>query len=114
MKFAAFLITFIYVAVGWVFFRSPSVESALTLLGHIGSDFSWDYLPPFLSTRLVWMLFLVLGFALHGLRKRHSDRLSEWFVRSPWLVKLLIFVVVMQLVINFRQDSVQPFIYAQF
>ena len=114
VKFAAFLITFIYVAVGWVFFRSPSVESALTLLGHIGSDFSWDYLPPFLSTRLVWMLFLVLGFALHGLRKRHSDRLSEWFVRSPWLVKLLIFVVVMQLVINFRQDSVQPFIYAQF
>ena len=114
VKFAAFLITFIYVTVGWVFFRSPSVESALTLLGHIGSDFSWDYLPPFLSTRLVWMLFLVLGFALHGLRKRHSDRLSEWFVRSPWLVKLLIFVVVMQLVINFRQDSVQPFIYAQF
>lgn len=114
VKGAAFFITFLYVTVGWVFFRSSSVESALTLLGHIGSDFSWDYLPPFISTRLVWMLFVVIGFALHGLRKRHSDRLSEWFVRSPWLVKLLIFVVVVQLVINFRQDSVQPFIYAQF
>ena len=114
VKTIAFAITFLYVTIGWVFFRSPSVESALTLLGHIGTDFSWDYLPPFLSTRLVWMLFLVFGFALHALRKRHSDRLSDWFVRAPWLVKLLIFVLVMQLVINFRQDSVQPFIYAQF
>ena len=114
VKLAAFFITFLYVTIGWVFFRSPSVESALTLLGHIGSDFSWDYLAPFFSTRWVWMSFVVIGFALHGLRKRHSDRLSDWFVRSPWLVKLLIFVVVMQLVINFRQDTVQPFIYAQF
>lgn len=114
VKLAAFFITFLYVTIGWVFFRSPSVDSALTLLGHIGSDFSWDYLAPFFSTRWVWMSFVAIGFALHGLRKRHSDRLSEWFVRSPWLVKLLIFVVVMQLVINFRQDTVQPFIYAQF
>lgn len=114
VRFLAFLITFVYVAVAWVFFRSPSVESALTLLGRIGSDFSWDYLPPFLNTRFVWVLFLVLGYALHGLRKRHATSLSDWFVRSPWLVKLLIFIVVMQLVINFRQDSVQPFIYAQF
>ncbi len=114
VKLAAFFITFLYVTIGWVFFRSPSVDSALTLLGHIGSDFSWDYLAPFFSTRWVWMSFVVIGFALHGLRKRHSDRLSDWFVRSPWLVKLLIFVVVMQLVINFRQDTVQPFIYAQF
>lgn len=114
VKLVAWFITFVFVAVAWVFFRSPSVETAVTLLNHIAVDFSWDYLPPFVSTRFMWTLFLVLGFALHGLRKKHSDRLGDWFVRSPWLVKLAIFIIVMQLVINFRQDNVQPFIYAQF
>ena len=114
VKLVAWFITFVFVAVAWVFFRSPSVETAVPLLNHIAVDFSWDYLPPFVSTRFMWTLFLVLGFALHGLRKKHSDRLGDWFVRSPWLVKLAIFIIVMQLVINFRQDNVQPFIYAQF
>ena len=77
------------------------------------------YEPPLfklITFLLVVALFVafVLGFALHGLRKSHSEKLKDWFVRSPWLVKLVIFILVMQLVINFRQDNVQPFIYAQF
>ena len=114
VKIIATFITFVFVMVAWVFFRSSSVDTAVTLLNHIAVDFSWDYLPPFVSTRLMWTLFLVLGFALHGLRKSHSEKLKDWFVRSPWLVKLVIFILVMQLVINLRQDNVQPFIYAQF
>ena len=69
---------------------------------------------PFVTRRTTWTIFLVLGYALHAMRERHVERLKEWFVRSPWTFKLILLLVVLQLVINFRQNSVQPFIYAQF
>ena len=114
VRMVCFLITFIFVMVAWIFFRATSVDSAVTIITHIATDFSWDYLPPFFDTRMMWSIFLIVGFLLHGIRKSQADTLKDWFIRSPWLVKLLLFIIVMQLVINFRQDNVQPFIYAQF
>ncbi len=43
-----------------------------------------------------------------------SDKAAAWFVRTPWLVKLLIFISVVQLVLELRGESVAPFIYFQF
>lgn len=114
VRVVCFVITFVFVMVAWIFFRATSVEGAITVITQIATDFSWDYLPPFFDTRMMWSIFLILGFLLHGIRKSQADTLKEWFIRSPWLVKLILFIIVMQLVINFRQDNVQPFIYAQF
>ena len=36
------------------------------------------------------------------------------FVRSPWPVKLLIFLVVVQCVVELQEQDVSPFIYFQF
>ena len=42
------------------------------------------------------------------------DRLRDLFVRSPWIIKFVLFVAVVQLVISFASADVQPFIYTQF
>jgi hypothetical protein len=36
------------------------------------------------------------------------------FVESPWMLKLILLVVTIQLLINFSTGSIQPFIYSQF
>lgn len=108
------LITFIFVAAAWVFFASPSVDTAVTVLSRSVQDFSWDYLVPFYNARPTWCIFLLLGYGFHFISERRAHRAQAWFIRAPWLIKFFLFVITVQLVINFSQESVRPFIYAQF
>lgn len=114
VRFIAWLITFSYVAFAWIFFRAPSLDNAYAVINQIGTDFSWDYLVPFIKARPMWSVFVFLGLWLHTIRSHDYKWMQHLFVKAPWIVKLIIFLIVMQLVINFRQDNVQPFIYAQF
>ena len=114
VRFAAWLLTFVFICASWVFFRADSVSKALTIFGRVFTDWDWAYLPYFVQARPAWTVFVVLGFALHAIHRRGYLWLQRTFVRSPWLVKLLIFAIAVQLVVNFRLDYVQPFIYSQF
>ena len=57
---------------------------------------------------------MVIIIALHALPLGWLDRASRWFVDAPWIVKLLIFIVVVQLTLQFMSAEVKPFIYFQF
>lgn len=115
VRFIALLITFTYVSVAWIFFRAHDLESVFAIINQIVTDFSWDYLVPFVKARPVWSLFVLLGFGLHFIiRCNHYQWLQKRFICTPFIIKLVIFLVVVQLIINFRQDNVAPFIYAQF
>ncbi|MBP5258079.1 MAG: MBOAT family protein [Prevotella sp.] len=114
VRFAAWLITFVFINFSWVFFRAHDMQTAWQIINHSIADFSWDYLPPFVFARPIWMLFVMLGFVLHSIRKTDADWLCQRFINSHWLVKLAVFVIAIQLVVTFRSDTPQPFIYAQF
>lgn len=114
VKFGAWLLTFCYVTFAWVFFRATSLDSAWLIIERIATDFDPAYFVPFCRARPVWMLFAVTAYALHAIRRGGYERLRLWFVGTPWVVKLIIFLVAAQLIINFRTANVQPFIYAQF
>lgn len=114
VRFGAWLLTFVYVCVAWVFFRSADMDTALTLLHHTVSDFNIGYVVPFVTARPLWTAIVFGGLALCALRQRHADWLCRMFVRAPWVVKLIVFAVIVQLVINISQSNVRPFIYEQF
>lgn len=114
VKIVSWTMMFTFVCVSWIFFRARDIDTALTLISHIGSDFSLDYFMPFLKARPMWLAFVLLGLELHSIRSDDYHWLEQKFVGSPWLFKLLAYAVVIQLVISFRQDNVQPFIYTQF
>lgn len=114
VKGVCWLITFCYVMFAWIFFRATSLESAGLIIERIATDFSIDYFIPFCKARPVWITFTVVAYALHATRLSTYEKLREWFVGTHWVVKLIIFLIAVQLVVNFRTASVQPFIYAQF
>lgn len=114
VKFCSWLLTFTYVAFAWTFFRSQDMHTAMTIFHQIFSDFSLAYLKPFVETRLTWTVFVIAGFALHGVRQHHVDKLKGYYINSPWTLKLIMLFVVLQVVINYRLSDIQPFIYAQF
>ncbi len=114
VKLGSWMLTFLYVSFAWIFFRAPDMQTAITILSKIGNDFSLSYLQPFIETRMTWTVFVVLGFALHGVRQKHVDKLKSIYADTPWTLKLILLFVVLQLVINYRLSDIQPFIYAQF
>ncbi len=114
IKAVSWTLTMIFLIATWVFFRAPDMPTAMAVFNQIFTNFDIAYLPPFVQTRAMWCAVLVVASAFHALRYRQTLRLSALFVRAHWLVKLIVFICVVQLVVSFAQSSVQPFIYAQF
>lgn len=114
VQFCSWLLTFLFVTILWIFFRSSDMAQATALITRIATDFDLSYAIPFLKARAVWCLFIILIFLWHTLNIESYERLRRWFIQYPWWIKVLIFGIVVQLVIQFQTGSVQPFIYFQF
>jgi D-alanyl-lipoteichoic acid acyltransferase DltB (MBOAT superfamily) len=113
-RVVSWLITFSFVAFLWIFFRANSFQAAGQVISGIFTDFEWAYLPVFIERRLIWCLMLAVIFGLHFVPTRIWDKWRERFIAAPWWVKLVIFIVLIQLVLQFASATVQPFLYSQF
>jgi D-alanyl-lipoteichoic acid acyltransferase DltB (MBOAT superfamily) len=87
---------------------------AWSMIAKIGTDMDLAYVPPFMEVRYIWVLVMILGFAMHSTPTKWNTRILEAYVKSPYLVKLVVFLILVQLVIQFKSENVQPFIYFQF
>ena len=108
------VITYIFVSFCWIFFRADSWSDACYIIGNIFTNFHADYLPVFVDVRLTWCIFIGVLIVAHSLPTRWWHKLGDTFVRMPWILKLAVFIIVIQLVLQFRGESVSPFIYFQF
>ena len=113
VRAASWLVTMTFVALLWVFFRADSWADSWTVVSSVFRDFSAAYIPAFAAARSLWLILMLVIVVSHCLPTRFWESAQAWFVRSPWIVKLLIFIVVVQLVIELRTESVSPFIYFQ-
>ncbi|MCR4853602.1 MAG: MBOAT family protein [Prevotella sp.] len=107
-------VTFVFLLFTWVFFRSPDIPTALSLINRIFTDFDIAYAPPFFGARPMYSLFLIIGYSFLFMHDRTFRLLERMFVESPWMLKLILMIVTIQLLINFSTGSIQPFIYSQF
>lgn len=112
--FIFWLITFIYVSLLWVFFRAASFEDSVLIIKNIFVDFDFGQIPQFFEARKVWCIMMIALVAFHFIPQRWADICQDTFIKSPWILKLLIFLAVIQLVIEFMSEEVAPFIYFQF
>ncbi|MDE6392896.1 MAG: MBOAT family protein [Muribaculaceae bacterium] len=112
--FISWSVTFVYVSLLWVFFRAASFEDSMLIISNIFVDFNWNQIPQFFEARMVWCVMMVSLIVFHFVPQRLADRVQYIFVRSPWIVKLVCFLTVVQLVIEFMSEEVAPFIYFQF
>lgn len=110
----AVALTFTFVAIAWVFFRSENVASACQLLSRSIVDFDIAYLIPFVKARPWWCVLTLIPLAAQAIGRRGFQRLQTRFILLPWIVKLLLFLLTIQLILQFQTSNVQPFIYYQF
>ena len=110
----SWLLTFTFVMVMWVFFRASSFTDAWTVLSNVVTRMDIQHLGEFIVARRVWCIMLVVAYALHFVPTLLLEMAREAFIGSLWIVKLMAFMVVVQLVIEFAGADVAPFIYFQF
>ena len=110
----SWLMTFTLVTFLWIFFRANTFQAAGQVINGIFTDFEWAYLPVFIERRVTWCIMLAIIFGLHFVPARVWEKMREWFIGTQWWVKLLMFIVLIQLVLQFASATVQPFLYSQF
>lgn len=114
VKALSWFVTMTVVALLWVFFRADSWTDSWLIIKNAFTDFSLDYALPFASARMLWLIMMLVIIVAHAFPTNFWGRAAAAFVKSPWIIKLLIFIVVVQLVIELRGEDVAPFIYFQF
>ena len=107
-------ITFIYLSFLLVLFRSATIPDAIQIYESIFTQFDIREFPQFCETRDVWCIMMLILFVVHFIPKSWDNYMQDIFIKSPWIIKLLCFLIVVQLVIEFMSAEVQPFIYFQF
>ncbi len=110
----SWLITFHFVAFLWVYFRASSFYEANLFIIHIVTNFDCAYFIPFLQARYLFCLMLSLGFTIHFMPNSFKNQLFGYFSKMPFWGKTVIFVIVIQTMIQLRSETIQPFIYFQF
>lgn len=114
VKFVSWLLAFIFIVITMTIFGAGDVGTSWTVVRKSFTEFDPAYFTFFVRARYTWCILLTIIFALHFVPVRVYERLTTWFVGCHWLVKLLIFVAVVQMVIQFSSAEVKPFIYNQF
>lgn len=114
VKTLSCMITFVFVSLLWVFFRADSFESSVILIQSAFENLDIAYIPVFWSVRYEWCIMMILLIVSHFIPDSICNKVQDMFVKSPWIVKLLIFLVVVQFVIEYMSEEVAPFIYNQF
>ena len=114
VKFVSWLLAFIFIVITMTIFGAGDVGTSWTVIRKSFTEFDPAYFTFFVKARYTWCILLTVIFALHFVPVKIYERLTSWFVGCHWLVKLLIFVAVVHLVIQFSSAEVKPFIYNQF
>lgn len=114
VKALGWTLTMLFVMLLWVFFRADSFGDSVNIIVHAFTDFRLDYVAPFASVRWLWLVIITVIIVAHALPTAAWRKAEAWFVRVPWIVKLVLFIVVVQLVLELQGEDVAPFIYFQF
>lgn len=107
-------LTMLYVSLLFVIFRADSLTDSWLIIKNIFTNFDIAYLWPFVQVRYVWLAMVLFIIVAHSLPRRWYQLMQQWFVESNWCIKLVLFIIVVQFVIQFMSENVAPFIYFQF
>jgi D-alanyl-lipoteichoic acid acyltransferase DltB (MBOAT superfamily) len=110
----SWFITFHFVAFLWIFFRAGTFDEALVSITTIFGQFDPAYILPFIQARTIFSILLVTGMIFTFIPFQYKENIKLFFFRAPLIVKAVVFILIIQLIIQFQSESVQPFIYFQF
>lgn len=113
-RFLAILLTFHLVCFSWLFFAGSTFEASAAMLTQIFTNFQPQLITQFVAGYPEVTALMVLGFTLHFLPTRWSERFESLMGRTSSMVMALLLAAMIVWVIQVKGSEVQPFIYFKF
>jgi alginate O-acetyltransferase complex protein AlgI len=108
-KFAGSVLTFHFVLLTWIFFRSANLDTALEILGQIANfRFSFD------NTTPAFLFVLLAGAAAHFIPKSWFEGSIISFSRTPALIQSAALALLVFAIRRVASTGAAPFIYTRF
>ena len=107
-------ITLHFVVVLWIFFRADSFSTAWLMIERVFTSFDWAIIPVFYQTRSLFVWLMLAAVAIHAIPSSRFSEVEKAYIRTPFLVKAIAFILLIQCILQLGTSEVQPFIYFQF
>ncbi len=108
------ILTFAFVAAGWIVFRSRTPEESVNILSRIIFHFGADALPGFLSAYRWPLLMLLFAYSWHFLPEKWISSAFARLMKFQWAGIGLMMIMLMLIILWFRHLGSPPPIYIQF
>ena len=107
-------ITFNFISILWVFFRSADTPAALASLNKIFFDTNLTQIIGFYMARKEVLLFLILSSAFIFLIHYLKPFIIKCYNKVPIYISVVLIIIFFQIIIQVKDNIVEPFIYFQF
>ena len=107
-------ITFNYISFLWIFFRSTDTTTALESLNKIFFHTDFTQIVGFYLARKEVILFIIISGLIIFLINYFKGLIIRFYNKVPIYVTLLFIIVFFQIIIQVKDNIVEPFIYFQF
>ncbi len=108
------LLTFHFVCLCWIFFRNVDFANSLAMINQIATNFHPDVAWQWGTGYWQVLTLIIVGYALHFVPDATKRMLRRKAARLPMYAYVVMLVVTVWIVIQFKSADVQPFIYFQF
>ncbi|MCX6166705.1 MAG: MBOAT family protein [Sphingobacteriales bacterium] len=108
------LVTFHLVAFLWILFRAESFQTAFSSMELIWSKTNFTDAVGFFVARKEFVYLFLLSAVVIFSPSIFKLKLAKWFESMPFILVLIIFLCLLQLILQFKSQDIQPFIYFQF
>lgn len=110
-------VTFVLIAISWIFFRSANITIVENIITQIFTNFTGglsNIAGVFVSSYPMITIALVGGYLMHFAPKKWTTKLSNTYTNSSIIVQSIVLAVIIFIVIQAGQSELVPFIYQQF
>jgi len=113
-RFSGIMLTFHVVAALWIFFRASNISSSIESIRKIITQMNFLEIEGFWLARPEVLIILAISAIIVFFPKNYKQRIFSFTISSPLYLWPFIILAVTQLIIQLRDNSIQPFIYFQF
>ncbi len=110
----SWIITFSCVALLWIPFRANSMDEAFLIYSKIFTNFNVNMIQAIFVTNPVLIVVLTVGIVLAILPSIWKNQIIQSYFKLEFYQKMIFLVLIIQVVIQMKTSTVQPFIYFQF
>jgi alginate O-acetyltransferase complex protein AlgI len=113
-NYFSLMLTFCCVSLLWIPFRAQSISETLLIYSKIFTDSNVGIIFDLALVNPLLFVLILLGYSLTLFPSEWKEKMKQQYFDQKFYHKIIILIILIQIMLQLRSSSVQPFIYFQF